>query len=68
MRSDKRKLLLEKIELLATDPDALANNITQLQGRSELRLRVQNWRVIFVRDDEGIMIRDIAPRGSAYED
>lgn len=68
LRSDKRKLLLDKIAQLADDPEALANNVTQLKGREEWRLRVQNWRVIFLRDGETLLIRDIAPRASIYED
>ena len=68
MRSNKRQLLAEKIALLADAPDDLANNVTQLRGRGEWRLRVQDWRVIFVREDDRLLIRDIAPRASIYED
>jgi mRNA interferase RelE/StbE len=68
VRSNKRKLLLEKISQLASDPQALANNVTQLRGREEWRLRVQDWRVIFVRQGDRMLIRDIAPRASIYED
>ena len=68
MRSNKRALLLEKIALLASDPDALRNNVAQLRGRPEWRLRVQDWRVIFLREQDGILIREILPRGSAYEE
>ena len=67
-RSNKREVLSEKLHQLAADPDALANNVTQLRGRTEFRLRVQDWRVIFIRTDDEIVVRDIAPRGSAYED
>lgn len=68
LRSDKRKPLLDKIAQLAAEPDALADNVTQLRGRGEWRLRVQNWRVIFIRDGDTLLIRDIAPRASIYED
>lgn len=68
LRSNKRKLLLEKIEQLANQPESLANNVTQLQGREEWRLRVQDWRVIFLRQGDSLLIRDIAPRASIYED
>lgn len=68
LRSNKRKLLPEKIEQLANQPKSLANNITQLQGREEWRLRVQDWRVIFLRQVDSLLIRDIAPRASIYED
>lgn len=68
LRSNKRKLFLEKIEQLANQPESLANNVTQLQGREEWRLRVQDWRVIFLRQGDSLLIRDIAPRASIYED
>lgn len=68
LRSNKRKLLLEKIEQLANQPESLANNITQLQGREEWRLRVQDWRVIFLRQGDSLLVRDIASRASIYED
>ena len=68
LRSNKRKLLFDKIGQLASAPETLANNVTQLRGREEWRLRVQDWRVIFVRDGDTLMIRDIAPRASIYEE
>ncbi|MES2096701.1 MAG: type II toxin-antitoxin system RelE/ParE family toxin [Pseudomonadota bacterium] len=68
LRSNKRALLFEKIAQLASAPETLANNVTQLRGREEWRLRVQDWRVIFVRDGDTLLIRDIAPRSSIYED
>ena len=68
VRSNKRKLLLEKIALLASDREALGNNVTQLRGREEWRLRVQDWRVIFIFRDNHLLIRDIAPRSTIYED
>lgn len=68
LRSNKRKLLLEKIAQLAAQPEALSNNVTPLQGREESRLRVQDWRVIFIRQNDRLLIRDIAPRASIYED
>lgn len=60
--------MFEKIAQLASAPETLANNVTQLRGREEWRLRVQDWRVIFVRDGDTLLIRDIAPRSSIYED
>ncbi len=59
--------IVEKIELLAVDPAALANNIRRLRGGGGMmRLRVGDWRVIY--DDQLVLaIIRIAPRGSAYE-
>lgn len=68
VRSNKRRIILDKIALLASDPAALENNVTRLKGRTESRLRVQDWRVIFVIEGDTLMVRDIAPRSSAYED
>ena len=67
LRSNKRKLILEKIALLAIDQEALGKNVTQLRGRGECRMRVQDWRVIFLRNDDELLIREIATRGSVYE-
>ena len=66
LRSDKRSLLRRKIDELATEPLALSANVRKLQGRSEYRLRVQDWRIIF-RIEGGILwIDDIGPRSSIY--
>jgi mRNA-degrading endonuclease RelE of RelBE toxin-antitoxin system len=67
-KSDKRALIMDKLELLATNPEMLKNNITQLKGREEMRLRVQNWRIIFLIVDDTVKVREIAPRSSVYED
>ena len=66
-RSNKRNLIRQKIEELASDPDAMCANITRLQGRPESRLRVQNWRVIFRIERSTLWIDKVLPRGSAYE-
>ncbi|MBA4748612.1 MAG: addiction module toxin RelE [Sphingopyxis sp.] len=68
LRSNKRGLLTAKIEELAADPAALANNIIRLQGRESFRLRVQDWRIIFRMDPDTLFVDEIEPRGSAYED
>lgn len=67
-RCDKRKLVREKIELLARDPLALSANVKRLSGREDYRLRVQNWRVLFEFGEDEIVVKNVAPRGAAYED
>lgn len=67
LRSNKRTLIRQKIEELASEPLSQSPNIKRLQGRSEYRLRVQDWRIIFRIDGSVLWIDDIAPRGSAYE-
>lgn len=58
----------KKIDLLASDPDALTNNIKRLKGSAGLmRLRVGDWRVIYTESLVIVSIVKIAPRGSAYD-
>ncbi|MEP7223139.1 MAG: addiction module toxin RelE [Novosphingobium sp.] len=68
LRSDKRVLIRQKIDELAQGPLSLSANIVRLQGRSDYRLRVQNWRIIFRMDEATLWIDDIAPRGAVYEE
>lgn len=68
LRSNKSKLIREKIDQLANDPDSGSANVARLQGRSDFRMRVQDWRVIFRIEDGILWIDDIGPRGSIYED
>ena len=58
--------ILGKIELLLAQPDALSRNVTKLVDEPGYRLRVGNWRVIFDRQGDMLVIWEIAPRGSAY--
>jgi mRNA interferase RelE/StbE len=67
LRCDKRALVREKIDQLASEPLALSANVKELQGRPEYRLRVQDWRIIFRMEGGVLWIDDIAPRGSAYQ-
>jgi mRNA interferase RelE/StbE len=57
--------IMEKIDAYATDPASQANNVTALQGREGIRLRVGHWRVIML-DGEDHDILDVGPRGSIY--
>lgn len=68
LRSDKRELIRNKIELFAGDPNLGHPNVTRLKGRPELRLRVQNWRVIFRIEGDQLGVVEIGPRGAIYED
>ena len=68
LAANVKTLIIAKINLLATNPDALANNIIRLQGEEDIyRLRVGDYRVIFTEDLEIIAIILIAPRGGAYD-
>jgi mRNA interferase RelE/StbE len=67
-RSNKRQIIAKKIEQLGVDPAALTANVIKLQGRPGYRLRVQDWRIIFNIEDDVLLIEEIEPRGSIYED
>jgi mRNA-degrading endonuclease RelE of RelBE toxin-antitoxin system len=41
--------------------------VKRLVGRPALPLRVGDYRVIFIEDDEFVSGTDIGPRGSIYE-
>lgn len=66
LRSGKRELIRQKIADLATKPLLQSANVKRLQGRSDYRLRVQDWRVIFHLEDDVLWVDDIGPRGSVY--
>jgi mRNA interferase RelE/StbE len=62
-------LIISKIELFASNPAALGNNLKPLRGRAnEFRLRVGDWRVIMTETGEVVAVIKIGPRGSVYED
>ncbi len=58
---------MAKIDELAADPAAQANNVSRLQGRPESRLRIGDFRVIFLQEGDDLIVVDIAPRGSVYD-
>ena len=59
--------ITDKIAQYAAAPTSLANQVTALQGRTGIRLRVGDWRVIM--DDDGIVLTvlQIGPRGGVYQ-
>jgi mRNA interferase RelE/StbE len=70
MRLDRAtsRRIRAKIELLAREPEALANNVSALKGAGRLmRLRVGDWRVIYTEDLIVLLVLKVAARGSAYE-
>lgn len=66
MPANTARLIRDKIALYAQDPAALANNVIRLTGRDELRLRVGDWRVLFLETETEITVLDIGPRGSIF--
>ncbi len=58
----------DKVELLARNPAALANNIKVMKGGLGLsRLRVGDWRVIYTETLVVLTVMKVATRGSAYD-
>jgi mRNA interferase RelE/StbE len=61
------KRILDKLELYAESPGALANQVTQLRGVRAKRMRVRDFRVLFEETETEIIVFDLGPRGSIYE-
>ncbi len=53
-----QKIIKSKLEVLATNPDNLKNDIKALKGNhsGKYRLRVRDYRVIFQKRDEVLVI------------
>lgn len=51
----------------AANPAAHANNVTQLVGSSASRMRVGDYRVIFVETETTLTVIKVGPRGGVYE-
>ena len=69
MPHDVRAKLESAITRLAEDPGDRTLDVKPLQGREGYRLRLGQWRVLFHRDDEGlvILVVDAGPRGDIYK-
>lgn len=61
------KRIVGKIEAYAADPESQVNNVTALKGRTGIRLRVGDWRVIMDDDDVVLEVLEIGPRGGIYD-
>ena len=66
MPAQTARRIRDKVTQHASDPASLANNVTALSGRSGIRLRVGDWRVI-MEDGEVLAVLDVGPRGGIYE-
>ena len=51
----------------AADPAAHANNVTRLAGSPASRMRVADYRVIFVETEQELVVTRIGPRGDVYD-
>jgi mRNA interferase RelE/StbE len=68
MPRNKAGVILEKIEALADDPFAPNNNVRKLTDHPGYRLRVGDWRVVYLVYEQTLLIAvvRIAPRGEVY--
>lgn len=64
-----RSRILEAIETLAEGKDNRLLDVKKLRSRPGYRMRVGGFRILFVRDDEQLVVRVlvIRPRGDAYK-
>lgn len=63
-----RRRVIERLEAIAATPDLPHPEVKRLEGRPELRLRVGDWRVIYVVDRQRAILHVLAvgPRGEIY--
>lgn len=64
--ANRSKMIQSKIDQYAADPAAQANNVKTLTGVAAKRLRVGEFRVLFMETKTTIMVLDIGPRGEIY--
>jgi mRNA interferase RelE/StbE len=69
MPRNMAEIIVEKIVTLAADPFVPNNNIRKLTGHPGYRLRVGDWRVVYLIHEQALLIAvvRIAPRGEAYQ-
>jgi mRNA interferase RelE/StbE len=69
MPRNTARLIMEKVEALTDDPFATNNNVRKLTNHPGYRLRVGNWRVVYLVQEQALLIAvvRIAPRGEVYQ-
>jgi mRNA interferase RelE/StbE len=69
MPRNTARLVMEKIEALAVDPYSPNNNVRKLTNHPGYRLRVGDWRVVYLIHEQElvIVVVRIAPRGEVYQ-
>ena len=68
MPRDQRELIMAKLGLLAEAPHGDQPNVRKLVGEPGFRLRVGDWRIVYVLEDNRmtIVVIKIGARGSVY--
>jgi len=64
----QRQIITNKISRYAISPSE-SHNVIKLQGVDGYRMRIGNWRVIFEKRDDVllILVLDIGSRGGIYQ-
>ena len=55
------------VDEYAAEQTAHGNNVTQLVGLTQKRMRIGDFRVLFNETETEIVVVKIAPRGGAYD-
>ncbi|MBM3203158.1 type II toxin-antitoxin system RelE/ParE family toxin [Candidatus Woesearchaeota archaeon] len=68
MPTNMAMLIRSKIEAVAQDPFG-AQGIKKRVSRDGYRLRVDDWRVLYILDDQRlrVLVTEIGPRGGMYQ-
>ena len=64
--STARQRIIDKLQLYAADPKALANQVKKLVGDPFLRLRVGDYRVLFTEDGIIVHVARVGHRRDIY--
>ena len=69
MPRNAARLIMEKVETLAIDPMTPNNNVKKLTNHPGYRLRVGDWRVVYLIHEQALLIAvvRIASRGDVYQ-
>ncbi len=69
MPRNTARLIMEKVETLAIDPMAPNNNVRKLTNHPGYRLRIGDWRVVYLVHEQALLIAvvRIAARGDVYQ-
>ena len=64
-----KSVIVNNLHQLAANPDSPSLDIDALKGRGGFRLRVGQYRVIYTRQDDQLIIEvvKIRPRGDIYK-
>lgn len=68
MPANMAALIRSKIEGVAQDPLS-AQGVKKLSGREEYRLRIGDWRMLYLLDGQRlrVLVTDVGPRGGIYQ-